>query len=383
MIAVGLMSGTSLDGIDAALVEIVPAGERYRVTLMRFETYAFDAKLEFALRGALPPNDGGVAVVAALHHALGEAYAAAVRSIAGSTAIDFVASHGQTLWHDGPRNVTLQLGDPFAIREATGVTVCYDFRSGDCAAGGHGAPLVPYVDAMLFGTTDEDRVALNLGGIANVTLLRAGAPWEQTRGFDTGPANMLLDAFVQRRTEERQRFDTGGALAANGRVDDELLEAMLADAYFATAPPKTAGRERFGAHFLDRHGRRLDSLSLEDGAATLTELTASSIAAAVAAAGFERARIIISGGGANNLELLRRIAGRLADARVETSDAMGISPDAKEAVAFALLGYELLRGRSASLPAVTGARHATLLGALAPSDLRSLLAAVERECAMS
>ncbi|HVA34386.1 MAG TPA: anhydro-N-acetylmuramic acid kinase [Candidatus Baltobacteraceae bacterium] len=383
MIALGLMSGTSLDGIDAALVEIVPQRESYNLKLLRFETFAFDDDLLRALHAALPPSDASVAVVAALHHALGRAFAEAARAMAVYGRVAYVASHGQTLWHDGSRHVTLQIGDAFAIREAVEATVCYDFRSADCAAGGHGAPLVPYVDALLLTSGAEDRVALNVGGIANVTLLPKSSSHAQIVAFDTGPGNMLLDAFVRERTNGEVRYDRGGALAGSGRVDEDLLAAMLADGYFSQTPPKTTGRERFGGHFLTRFGERLARLRTEDGLATLTELTAASIAEAIAAAGLQRARVIVSGGGARNATLLQRLAERLEEARVETSDAMGIPAEAKEALAFAVLGYETLRGRAANVPHATGARYAVPLGAIAPHGLQTLLSDVEAECRMS
>ncbi len=374
------MSGTSLDGIDAALVGVVPSGQSYRIRLQRFETYPFEPKLRDELFAVVPPNDGSVAAVARLHRALGDAYASAARSIAGSDAIDYVASHGQTVWHDGLARVTLQIGDPFAIREAVSATVCYDFRNADCAAGGQGAPLVARVDALLLSSAEEDRVVLNLGGIANATLLRKGATPDDAIAFDTGPSNMLLDAFVRVRTQGAQQFDRDGALAAGGRVDSALLSAMLADEYFALPPPKTSGRERFGAQFLARHERRLAKLSIEDGAATLTELTAATVADAIERQGLRAARVIAAGGGANNSRLLARLAARLKRGRVERSDAMGIPADAKEAIAFAVLGYETLRGRAGNVPAATGARRSVVLGAIAPWRLSELLARIEAEC---
>ncbi|MBV9233458.1 MAG: anhydro-N-acetylmuramic acid kinase, partial [Candidatus Eremiobacteraeota bacterium] len=200
MIALGVMSGTSLDGVDAALVEIVPAGNAYRLDLLQFLTTPYDADLRRDLQHALPPNTGSVAAVAQLHHALGAAYARAARQLAKARQLDFVASHGQTMWHDGPAHVTLQIGDPFILRESLQATICYDFRSADCAAGGQGAPLVAYADALLLQSAREDRAAVNLGGIANVTLLRKGSAPNDAVAFDTGPANMLLDALVQERT---------------------------------------------------------------------------------------------------------------------------------------------------------------------------------------
>jgi anhydro-N-acetylmuramic acid kinase len=380
MISVGLMSGTSLDGVDAALVRIVPRATGYHIELLRFQTYPFEPDLRAALLAALPPNSGSTAAIANLHNALGHAYAQAARAVKGSERVGYVASHGQTMWHDGASHVTLQIGDPFLIREQADATVCYDFRSADCAAGGHGAPLVAFADALLLSNADEDRVALNLGGIANVTLLRKGAPAAETIAFDTGPANILIDAFVHERTGGTRSFDRDGALAAAGRVDRELLDAMLADQYFALAPPKTTGRERFGAQFLARHEPMLQRLSLEDGAATLTELTAASASDAIARAGFDSARIIVSGGGARNSTLWERLVARLESARVEISDAMGLPAEAKEAMAFTVLGYETLRGRASNVAAATGARHPALLGGIAPRNLRDLLAEIELEC---
>jgi anhydro-N-acetylmuramic acid kinase len=377
VIVVGLMSGTSLDGIDAALVRLEPQARGYAIDLLRFETFPFDRELARSLFDALPPNAGSVERAANLHVTLGRAFAAAARTVAGSVHVDFVASHGQTVWHDGPRHVTLQLGDAFAIREAMRATVCYDFRSADCAAGGHGAPLVPYVDALLFADEREDRVALNLGGIANATLLPAGG---RVWAFDTGPANINIDAFVAGRTSGSLRCDEDGALAARGRIDEGLLESMLADGYFALAPPKTTGREYFGAPFLLRFEPELSHLSVEDGAATLTELTAATVAAAIASAKLEAPRVFAGGGGARNSTLMRRIAARLPNARVETTDAVGVPVDAKEAIAFAILGYETLRGRPSNVPAATGAPRAVPLGAIAPYDLSELLERMDGEC---
>jgi anhydro-N-acetylmuramic acid kinase len=372
------MSGTSLDGIDAALVTIMPYNETYKLNLERFETYPYEPNLREALMEALPPNSGTVEAVAKLHNDLGNAFAHAAKAVAHNESVGFVASHGQTVWHDGNARITLQLGDPFCIREALGVTVCYDFRSADCAAGGHGAPLVPYVDALLLRSSQEDRVALNIGGIANVTLLRKDARPEKLSAFDTGPGNMLLDAFIRQRTNNELSHDRDGSISSAGSIQEPLLAAMLADGYFTQLPPKTTGRERFGEQFLAKHAA-IAALPLEDGAATLAELTAASIAQAIDTAGFAEARIIVSGGGAHNKSILARLAARLPRARVETSDVMGLPVDAKEAIAFAILGYETLRGRAANLPSVTGARHAAVLGAIVPQRLSELLAQIERE----
>lgn len=383
MLAVGLMSGTSLDGIDAALVRIVPRGDSYAVELLAFVTVPFDAQLMTLLREALPPNGGGAAHLTLLHHALGVAFARAARVVSGALKVDYVASHGQTVYHDGAAHVTLQLGDPFVLREVLNATVIYDFRSADCAAGGHGAPLVPYVDALLLADENEDRVALNIGGIANLSALPCGVDVHDVVAFDCGPGVMLIDAFVRERTSGELWMDQDGAFAAAGTPDDALLQGMLSDPYFSMLPPKSTGRERFGEQFLLQHAGALSRLSLEDGAATLTALTARAIARGVHDVRLSEAHILCSGGGARNRALVRAIESMLPGALLDPTDVAGIPVDAKEAIAFAVLGYETLRERPANVPRVTGAARAVPLGAIAPYGLRDLLAEVEAECLSS
>lgn len=380
MIGIGLMSGTSLDGIDAALVRILPKGASYRIDLLNFATVPFDEDLLEKLRGALPPNRGSVEDVAQLHHAIGEAFANAAILAASDTHIDYVASHGQTIWHDGDAHVTLQIGDPFVIRERAEATVCYDFRAADCAAGGHGAPLVPYVDALLLASGDEDRVAVNIGGIANLTALPRGVHPADVSAFDSGPGNMLIDAFVRGRSGGSLTYDRGGELALRGTPDAQTLQAMLRDPYFAQPLPKTTGRERFGAQFLHAHDAALSRLSLEDGAATLAALTCETLAAAISQAAPQGSRVLLSGGGSHNAAIVQGLQERLPGFRVERSGVMNVHADAKEAVAFAVLGYETLRERAANVPRVTGASHPAVLGAIAPHDLARLLHKVEAEC---
>ena len=374
------MSGTSLDGIDAALVRLRPQGESYRVDLLNFSTMPFEADLLDRLRALLPPNQGTVVQAAHLHHALGNALAQAAVETAGDTPVDFVASHGQTVWHDGDAHVTLQLGDAFVIRERTGATVCYDFRSADCAANGHGAPLVPYADALLLASDAEDRVAINIGGIANLTAIPRGSAPGDVSAFDSGPGNMIIDAFVRERSSGAIAYDRDGALGIRGKVHKAVLATLLHDSYFAMKPPKTTGRERFGAQFLRAHATLLDALSIEDGAATLAALTGATLADAVGSVAPRGARVLLSGGGARNAAIFKELRERLEGFTVERSDTMGINSDAKEAIAFAVLGYETLRGRAANVPRVTGAAHPAVLGAIAPHRLHSLLAKVEAEC---
>jgi anhydro-N-acetylmuramic acid kinase len=378
MRVIGLMSGTSLDGIDAALVELVPSGPGYTIELKRFVTVPFGENLYAELLDALPPNVASVSTAASLHRRLGHTLADAAATVAEGP-IDFVASHGQTIWHDGANASTMQIGDPYVVRDRIGATVCFDFRSADCAAGGHGAPLVPYVDALLFSNPLEDRVAINIGGIANVTVLARGSG-SVSCAYDSGPGNMLLDAFVRIRSNGRLTMDRDGALAARGTVDPELLAAMSTDAYFALQPPKSTGREYFGERFLAEHDARLRELTDADGAATLAELTARTVADAIVATAFAAPRVIVSGGGSRNPDLMARLRRNAPKVHVDTSDDHLVSSDAKEAIAFAILGYETLRGRPGNVSVATGARNATVLGAIVPHRLSELMARVEREC---
>jgi anhydro-N-acetylmuramic acid kinase len=377
VIAVGLISGTSLDGIDAVRVALRPRPGGFDVETQAFATLPFDAALRARILAAYPPAQLGALALSALHAEVGDAFAQAARAV-GATEADFIASHGLTLAHDGDAQHTLQIGDPFRIREATGRTVIYDFRSADTAAGGTGAPLVPYVDALLLAHPAETRVALNLGGIANLSVLPPGAQPEDVLAFDCGPANLPIDTYVAARTSGEVRFDRAGAFAHAGTTNEKLLARWLADPYFARQPPKSTGRELFGAPFIERYRAALDALSFADAVRTLTELTIRSAAAAIRSAAPAAARTIVSGGGAHNLTILDGLRAALPGA-VETSVAYGVDPDAKEAIAFALLGFETLRERPAGLPHVTGARGPRLLGAIAPAGLAALIARVRAE----
>jgi len=378
MLAVGLMSGTSLDGIDAALVDIEPRNGGYAVLARATRTQPFAPEFAARLRAAVAPGIPTPSEVASLDVELGALFGDAVRNVAGEAQLDFIASHGLTLFHDGDRHITWQIGDPFVIRERSAATVLFDFRRGDCAAGGHGAPLVPFADALLFASPQTFRVALNLGGIANLTLLPPGASTMDVLAWDVGPANMLLDGFVRRRTAGAQTCDRDGRFAAAGTVDRGVLEILLSDAYFAQPAPKSTGRERFGEAFLGTLSRALDGLSVEDGCATLVALTAQTVAAAIQPHA-RSGEVVVSGGGVHNPALLHALRERLPDFGILSSERLGVDPDFKEAIAFAVLGYELLRGRPAGLPRVTGAGRAALLGAIAPLRLDALLDRLREE----
>jgi anhydro-N-acetylmuramic acid kinase len=378
MRALGLMSGTSLDGIDAALVDLIPRGDGYALKVQRFVTQPFEPRLRERLEAALPPERGSTAAVAQLHADLAAAFTAtAIATVAGEP-VDFVATHGLTLYHDGPRSTTLQIGRPYEVRDAVRASVVWDFRSADCALGGSGAPLVPFVDALVFASSEEDRVAVNIGGICNLTILRRNGKPSDAVAFDVGPGTMLLDAFVRERTSEAMDFD--GRLTSKGTVDEQLLENLLADPYFALEPPKSTGREHFGRQILEAHRQTLSRLSVEDGCATLAAFTVRPLAEGICRFGALGSRVILGGGGSRNPAIVQMLRDALGDAaRVELSDDFGLSADAKEAVAFAILGYETLRGRPANIPRVTGARASAVLGSIVPYELPDLLAKIARE----
>lgn len=368
----GLISGTSLDGIDVAICDLTPNGEGVSVTCERFATVAFDDRLRARIMAAYPPAPVGALELSALHAAIGEAFGDATRAVAAGSHLDAVASHGVTIAHDGSAHHTLQLGDPFRIRERTNATVINDFRSADTAAGGTGAPLVPFVDALLFAR-HAPCVALNLGGIANMTILPDGI------AFDSGPANLPIDTYVALRTNGAKRYDENGELARSGTPDGALLTRMLDDPYFARPLPKTTGREEFGAPFIARWRSALDALPFADAVATLTALTWRTVAEAMKGASPRSPLTIVSGGGARNAALVAGLREELPGVRIAISDEFGVNADAKEAIAFAVLGYTTLRGRAAGLPRVTGATGPRILGSIVPHNLEALLKTVHEE----
>jgi anhydro-N-acetylmuramic acid kinase len=368
----GIISGTSLDGIDVAICDVRAQADAVRVRCEHFATVPFTETLRARIMAAYPPAPVGALELSALHAAIGEAFGEAVRTVAGDSPLDAVASHGITLAHDGAAHHTLQLGDAFRIRERTGTTVLYDFRSADTAAGGTGAPLVPFVDVLLFAD-HAPCVALNLGGIANLTVLPEGI------AFDSGPANLPIDTYVTLRSNNTQRYDRNGDLARAGTADTTLLARMLDDAYFAKPPPKSTGREEYGTPFIARWRNDLDTLPFADAVATLTALTVRTVSDAIRTEAPRAELVIVSGGGARNPALLDGLRAQLPGVRVAVSDEFGVNADAKEAIAFAVLGYTTLCGRAAGLPRVTGSTGARVLGAIAPHHLDALLERVRLE----
>lgn len=351
----GVMSGTSLDGIDVAIVEI----HAHRVSTIGFQSTPYSENVRRAILG-VSNTTVTTREISQLNFRMGEIYARAVlRACRSYGPVKLIGCHGQTVYHEGGSN-TLQIGEAAVIAERTGVPVVSDFRQRDIAAGGQGAPLVPYLDYLLFRHPRRTRVALNIGGIANITVIPAGAAREEVVAFDTGPGNMVIDALATEYTAGKQNFDRGGRIAAQGKVNRELLHRLLADPYYRKAPPKSAGREQYGAEFVA--ALKQTQLPLSDLIATATALTAATIASA--AARFAPAELIVSGGGANNPQILAYLSAFLPAVALGTSADYGVAIDAKEAVAFAVLAYETWRRRPSNLPSATGARRAVLLGKL-------------------
>lgn len=345
----GVMSGTSLDGIDVAIVEI--SGRR--VATIGFQSTPYSEEVRRAIL-AVSNTTTTTGEISRLNFALGELYARAVlRACRRYGPVELIGCHGQTIYHEGGAS-TLQIGEAAVIAERTGVPVVSDFRTRDIAAGGEGAPLVPFVDGLLFGKSRRTRIALNIGGIANITVLPAGI------AFDTGPGNMVIDGLAREYTGGRQNFDRGGRIAARGTLNRALLELLLADPYYRMKPPKSAGREQYGAEFVLR--LKQTGLPLADLIATATVLTAASIA--MAAAPFAPEEMIVSGGGAHNPQIMAHLAGFLPGVAMAKSGDYGIDGDAKEAIAFAILAYQTWRRKPGNLPSATGARRPVILGKL-------------------
>ncbi|MGW2477116.1 anhydro-N-acetylmuramic acid kinase [Streptomyces sp. NPDC001665] len=362
MRVLGLSSGTSHDAIDAAVVEFRLDGDTLHATLVHAAAHPYPAGLRAEILEALPPGRATLAAVCRLDTLIGQSFAdCAATAVAAAGPVDLVCSHGQTLYHwveDGEVRGTLQLGQPAWIAERLDVPVVSDVRTADVAAGGQGAPLVSLLDTLLLGGLPGPAGALNLGGIANLTAVGRGTPV----AFDVGPANALMDAAALARTG--RPYDEGGRLAAAGRPDPALLAALLADPYYRREPPKTTGKELFHAAHLTGHLAGRPPLAAEDLLATLAELTARTVADAVRGCGLRT--LVVSGGGADNPVLTGRIDALLPETGLLRSDALGLPSAAKEAVAFALLGWFTAHGLPGTLPSCTGARGGRLLGRITP-----------------
>jgi anhydro-N-acetylmuramic acid kinase len=380
-LAVGLMSGTSLDGVDAALVRLAGPAEQPQVRLRAFVTLPYPPEVkQWVMRVALG-DQSTAGEVSQLNFLLGELFAKAALRVCrvahvSPQRVSVIGSHGQTIYHQGRPELipghreavgpnTLQISEPAVIAERTGVPVVADFRTADMAAGGQGAPLVPMVDYLLLRDRQKGTVTLNLGGIANVTVIPADAKPLDVVGFDTGPGNMVSDALVRHFTGEREYYDAGGRVAALGKVNEPLLADALCHPFFLRPPPKSAGREQFGQAFVAHYFLSRRRPRFEDLLRTAVELTAGTIAGALARfvfPGEKIDRLIVSGGGAHNRLLVKRLVELLPHLTVELSDRYGLPVDAKEAIAFAILADRTLHGLPGNLPSVTGARRAVVLG---------------------
>lgn len=379
MLVAGIMSGTSVDGIDVALVEITGSGLSSRPELVAFCEIPFPDGVREAV---LEISDGTTETsrVSQLHFLLGKLFGAAVieacrKSGLSVERVGLVGCHGQTIHHQAsPSDIcgfevrsTLQIGEPACISRVVGAPVVSDFRTADLVAGGQGAPLVPFADYLLFRNTGRGRVALNIGGIANVTAIPAGGDPDSVIAFDTGPGNMVVDGLVAHITGGVEQFDRDGRLATAGSVDENVLAALLDDPYFVRPPPKSTGREHFGSRYT---AALLESgLRSEDAVATATQLTVRTVLMGIErfiAPVMQVDELIIGGGGWHNTRMIDSLRSGLPGTRVRPADDFGIHTDAKEAVAFAILAYESYHGRPSNIPSATGASEPVVLGNVTP-----------------
>ena len=358
---IGLMSGTSLDGVDAALVEFDAASTR----LIATNYSGFSPALRSELLALQAKGNNELHRAATLGNELARQFASAVSALLvqdnlSPAAIRAIGCHGQTIRHRPDAGYTVQIGNAALLAELTGISIVADFRSRDIAADGQGAPLVPAFHAALFGSETEHRVIVNIGGIANLTDL---PPHGAITGFDTGPGNLLLDLWTHRH--QGTSYDHAGAWAQGGKVLDDVLRLMLAEPYFARRAPKSTGRDGFNAAWLEQFS--LGRAAARDVQATLAELTARSIADSIRQHCAEANQVYVCGGGAHNQFVLERVRGNLPGYRVKTTAALGMDPDWVEAAAFAWLAKRTLDGKHGNLPEVTGARGARILGAVYPA----------------
>jgi anhydro-N-acetylmuramic acid kinase len=356
------MSGTSLDGIDVAIVDI----HNRAIETVAHASFPYTPALRSAIL-AVSNAQCATRDISRLNFELGGRYAKAVaetcrRHRISLKSIQLIGCHGQTVYHEGSgaRPNTLQIGEASVIAEQLGVPVVSDFRTRDIAAGGQGAPLVPLVDYLLFRSGTKSRAALNIGGIANITVLPKNTKPEQVVAFDTGPGNMAIDQLTAILTEGRQTFDRNGRIAAENACNRPLLDKLLRHPYYSARPPKTAGREQYGREFIESLVET--GLPIPDLIATATVFTAATIAAGIQRFAPGTEEIVAAGGGVHNTQLMAQLAAFLPGCRLTTTAEFGVDPDAKEAIAFAVLAHRTWKKQTGNLPSATGARHAVLLG---------------------
>lgn len=380
---VGLMSGTSLDGIDAALVKIRQSDDSLKVELVHFTSLPFTTEIKEKLLQLCVPDSSRMEDISGMNFILGELFADAALNVIENTGLTqndilLIGSHGQTIFHQ-PYPVpvaghevasTLQIGDISVIAERTGIMTIGDFRTRDMAVGGQGAPLVPYGDHLLFAKKEFGRVLVNIGGISNITILPKGCSASEVIAYDTGPGNMIIDAFTSWVTEGKQSYDKDGKLAAIGEVDHKWLKKLLEHDYYKLTPPKSTGRELFGMDFAKKLWNEAEKMYVSnlDRIATATELTAITIAQEIAKfidhGNIEE--VLISGGGRFNHTLMERIAFHLPkELHIKGTEEYGMPSEAKEAIVFALLGYQCYNKTPNNLPSATGAKHPVIMGKIA------------------
>jgi anhydro-N-acetylmuramic acid kinase len=376
----GIMSGTSLDGIDVAIIDITGSGFKAKVNVLTSHSVPYPKNIREALV-AISNANAQTGDISRLNFLLGELYVEALEETAerGGIPLDsikLIGCHGQTIFHEGQGSQylgkkvasTFQIGESSVITERTGIDVISNFRERDMAAGGKGAPLIPYLDYMLIRHRGRGRVAVNIGGIANLTAIPPNTNTDRVIAFDTGPGNLVIDQLVARITLGRQTFDRDGVIAATGEIDQKLLAKLLRDKYFRQRPPKTAGREQYGSEFVSK---LLDTeLSSEDLIATATALTAESIALGVRNFVLPEMRvdeIFVSGGGTHNPTLMRMLRKAMDTVPVMETTEVGLDVDAKEAIAFAVMAYETAHSRPSNVPMATGARRSVVLGKVTPN----------------
>lgn len=384
MNVVGLMSGTSADGVDAALVSIVRRKAAIQVEMLAFHSLPYPRSLQQRILSA--SVSGTVAEICHLNALLGEWFADAALGVIRSAEltsedVDLIGSHGQTVHHlpagikdttVGSIRSTLQIAEPAVIAERTGITTVANFRPRDIAAGGQGAPLTPGAHALLFRHPRRARLIVNLGGISNVTYLPRGVGTQGLAAFDTGPANMVLDGIMSRKTDGRSTMDRDGRLALRGRVDSRLLAKLLAHPYLSQPPPKSTGREAFGSKMLDEllGWEPTRSMAVEDLLATCSRWTAEAVGTARRWIKGEIDEVIVGGGGVRNRAIMGQLASLFAPIPVSTFESHGWDSKALESVAFAILAYQTVMEQSGNVPSVTGAAFPRLLGCIVPSGPR-------------
>ena len=377
-LVIGLMSGTSADGVDAVLVRIQGHGLSTTIRQLAFVSPAYPAEVHDRIIRVAKGDFGGAKELCLLNFYLSELFVDACLELCEKAGvdvsdIDLIGTHGQTVYHipeaemylGKPIRATLQIGDPSLLCEKIGAVTVSDFRVRDMAAGGLGAPLVPYTEYILYGDPHRNVGLQNIGGIGNITILPAGGALSDLTAFDTGPGNMVMDAVVSRITQGKLRFDDGGRIAASGRVSEPLLKELKKDPYLKVKPPKTTGREYYGEEYVQRLFRMAEELKLpgEDILATATMFTASCIAESIHhLCPVKPERLVVGGGGSLNPTLMQDIRLQLPELQVLTNEDLGFDSSAKEAVAFALLANETIHGICNNAPAATGADHPVIMG---------------------